>query len=72
MEYKEAVELYGQELAAALSETEYNQHVRGIKRAAADIDYLDFNDDYITINETLGHRKAKKVNEKLRRVAEGI
>lgn len=72
MEYKEAVELYGPRLAEALSDTEYNQHVRGKKQVAADVNYLDFDSDYIGIIESIGHRKAKKVNEKLRSVEEGI
>lgn len=71
-DYKEIVEEYGQEFAAALLEEEYNQFIRGNGRAPADFYPFDCSDDYIDFIETIGYRRVKANHEKLYRMEEGI
>lgn len=70
--YTEAVKEFGQELAAALCEEEYNQFIRGFEQAPA-TDYIPFDDNaYIDFLETIGSRKVKSINEKLYRMEKGF
>lgn len=74
MNYAEAVNELGSEIAAALLEEEYNQFIRGIEPAAASecIPFEFIKDDYIDYIETIGHRKVVLNNEKLYRMEEGF
>lgn len=72
MNYNEAVKEFGQELAAALLEEEYNQFVGGLNGTAADFYPFDSADYYTDFIETIGHRKVVANHEKLHRMAEGI
>ena len=73
MNYAEAVNELGSEIAAALLEEEYNQFIRGIEPAASECISFEFiKDDYIDYIETIGHRKVVLNNEKLYRMEEGF
>ena len=71
-EYKEAIEEFGQGVAAALLEEEYNQFISSIGPAAASFYPWEDNDNYIDYIETIGHRKVRANHEELYRMAEGI
>ena len=72
MNYRDAVEEMGTELAAALLEEEYNQFVRGLNGPAADFYPFEATDCYTDFIETIGHGRIKANHEKLYRMAEGI
>ncbi len=72
MNYNEAVEEFGNEVAAVLLEEEYNQFVRGLNGPAADFYPFDAVDCYTDFIETIGHRKVVANHEKLYRMAEGV
>lgn len=72
MNYRDAVEEMGTELAAALLEEEYNQFVRGLNGPAADFYPFEATDCYTDFIETIGHGRIKANHEKLYRMAEGV
>lgn len=72
MDYKDAVNEFGQELAAALLEEEYNQFVRGLDGPAADFYPFEATDCYTDFVETIGHGRIKANHALLYRMEEGI
>ena len=72
MDYKDAVNEFGQELAAALLEEEYNQFVRGLDSPAADFYPFEATDCYTDFIETIGHGRIKANHALLYRMEEGI
>ena len=72
MNYREAVEEMGTELAAALLKEEYNQFIGGLDAPAADFYPFEAIDCYTDFIETIGHGRIKANHEKLYRMAEGI
>lgn len=72
MDYKDAVNEFGQEFAAALLEEEYNQFVRGLNGPAADFYPFDAIDCYTDFVETIGHGRIKANHALLYRMAEGV
>ena len=72
MDYKEAVNEFGQELAAALLEEEYNQFIRGLDGPAADFYPFEATDCYTDFIETIGHGRIKANHALLYRMEEGI
>ena len=72
MDYKDAVNEFGQELAAALLEEEYNQFIRGLDGPAADFYPFEATDCYTDFIETIGHGRIKANHALLYRMEEGI
>lgn len=72
MNYKEAVNEFGQEFEAALLEEEYNQFVGGLNGPAADFYPFDAIDYYTDFIETIGHGRIKANHELLYRMEEGV
>ena len=72
MDYKDAVNEFGQELAATLLEEEYNQFVRGLDGPAADFYPFEATDCYTDFVETIGHGRIKANHALLYRMEEGV
>lgn len=72
MNYIEAIEEFGDGVAAALLEEEYNQFVRGLNGPAAPFYPFDSSDCYTDFIETIGHGKVKANYEVMYRMEEGI
>jgi len=72
MDYRDVVKEFGNELAAALLEEEYNQFVRGLNGPAADFYPFDAIDCYTDFVETIGHGRIKANHALLYRMAEGV
>lgn len=72
MDYRDVVKEFGNELAAALLEEEYNQFVRGLDKPAAPYYPFDSSDCYTDFIETIGHGKVKANYEIMYRMEEGI
>ena len=71
MDYMDVVKEFGNELAAALLEEEYNQFVRGLDKPAPYYPF-DSSDCYTDFIETIGHGKVKANYEVMYRMEEGI
>ena len=72
MNYSEAIEEFGQELAAALLEEEYNQFICNIEPAPADFYSFKTDENYIDDIESIGIRRIRANNEILYRMEEGF
>lgn len=72
MNYNEAIQEFGDGVAAALLEEEYNQFVRGLNGTAADFYPFNSGDCYTDFIETIGHGRIKANHELLYRMEEGI
>ena len=72
MNYRDAVEEMGTELAAALLEEEYNQFVGGLNGPAADFYPFEATDCYTDFVETIGHGRIKANHALLYRMAEVV